>query len=111
MVASVSEFLEAATKSPIRRDLVTFFYENQFAMDTAKNLSRWINKNLSEVEKDLEELTKLQVLEKIGEGNSAIYLYTQNLDILNMIEKFIKISRGEQKYGQGISCPTSEGDI
>jgi Fic family protein len=99
VVNSVAEFLEEATKSPIRRELLNFFYENQFAMDTAKNLSRWINKDLEEVEKDLEGLVKLKVLEKIGEGSSAIYSYTQDLETINMIERFIKITRGEEKYG------------
>ncbi|MEW6096453.1 MAG: hypothetical protein AB1567_08015 [bacterium] len=99
MVESVSEFLEKVTKSPIRRDLLNFFYENQFAMDTARNLSRWINKDLEEVKEELEGLVKLRVLEKIGEGNSAIYSYTQNLETINTIERFVKITRGEERYG------------
>jgi len=99
VIDSVNEFLEEITNSPIRRELVNFFYENQFAMDTAKNLSRWINKDLSEVENNLEELVRLKVLEKIGEGASAIFSYTQNLEIINMIDRFIKITRGEEKYG------------
>ncbi|MFH1564113.1 MAG: hypothetical protein ABIF11_11975 [Nitrospirota bacterium] len=99
MVDSVTGFLEEATKSPIRRDLLSFFYENQFAMDTARNLARWINKDLTDVEKDLEGLAKLKILEKIGEGNSAIFSYTQNLDTSTLIERFIKITRGEARYG------------
>ncbi|MEW6606081.1 MAG: hypothetical protein AB1414_01335 [bacterium] len=99
MIPSVSEFLEEVTKSPIRTELVNFFYENQFAMDTAKNLARWINKDLSEVENDLEKLVKLKVVEKIGEGKSAIYSYTQNLETINILDKFIRIMRGEEKYG------------
>lgn len=99
VVGYVSEFLEAATKSPVRRELINFFYENQFAMDTAKNLSRWINKDLSEIEKDLEELVKLKAIEKIGEGENAIYSYTQNLETIETIERYIKIMRGEERYG------------
>lgn len=100
VISSLNEFLDEATKSPTRRALINFFYENQFAMDTAKNLSRWVNKDLSDVEKDLEELVKLKVLEKIGEGGSAIYSYTQNIETIETIERFVKISRGEKKkYG------------
>lgn len=96
---SVTQFLEEATKSPIRIELLNFFYENPFALDTAKNLSRWINKELYEVEKDLDGLVKLKVLDRIGDGAAAIYSYTQNLETINMIERFIKIRRGEAKYG------------
>lgn len=99
MTNTIIEFLEEATKSPIRRELIKFFYENQFAMDTAKNLSRWINKELSEVEKELEGLVKLKILEKIGEGCSSIYSYTQNIETIEIIERFIKITRGEKRYG------------
>lgn len=99
MADSVTEFLEEATKSPIRLKLLNFFYENPFVMDTAKNLSRWINEELYEIEKDLNGLVKLKVLEKIGESASAIYLYTQNLETITTIERFIKIMRGEEKYG------------
>lgn len=99
MITSISEFLEEITKSPVKMALLNFFYENQFAMDTAKNLSRWINKSLPEVEKDLEELVKLKVLEKIGEGSSAIFSYSQNLETISVIERFIKITRGEERYG------------
>ncbi|MDI6736308.1 MAG: hypothetical protein QME42_09005 [bacterium] len=99
MVDSVAGFLEEATKSEIRRDLLFFFYENQFAMDTARNLARWINKDLTDVEKDLEGLARLKILEKIGEGASAIFSYTQNLETATLIERFIKITRGEVRYG------------
>jgi len=98
VIASVSEFLDEVTKSSSRVKLLNFFYENPFAMDSAKNLSRWINNDLYEVEKDLEELVKLKVVERIGEGSSAIYSYTQNLEVINMIDRFIQIMRGK-KYG------------
>jgi len=96
VITSVSEFLDEVTKTPIREKLLNFFYENPFAMDSAKNLAKWINNDFYEVEKDLEELVKLKVLERIGEGSSAIYFYTQNVEMMNMIDRFIKIRRGEK---------------
>ncbi|MDI6780967.1 MAG: hypothetical protein QME49_02480 [bacterium] len=90
---SISEFLEKLSQSEDEIEVVVFFHVNQFAMDTALNISRWLKKDCNQVEEYLIHLFSLGVLEKMGEGNSAIFSYTQDIEKIRVIDRFIKLMK------------------
>jgi predicted transcriptional regulator len=90
---SISEFLEELSRSDDEMDIVVFFHNNQFAMDTGVNIARWIKKDYNQIKDKLEHLVSLGVLEKMGTGSSAIYSYTQNVEKIKILDKFIKLTK------------------
>ena len=94
---SISEFLEELTQSNDEMEIVVFFHNNQFAMDTALNIARWLKKDYSQIEDQLTHLFSLGVLEKMGEGSSAIYSYTQDIEKIKVLDRFIKLIRERLK--------------
>ncbi len=94
---SISEFLEKLSQSNDEIEIVIFFHTNQFAMDTALNIARWLKKDYSQVEKYLSHLFSLGVLEKMGEGSSAIFSYTQDIEKIRVLDRFIKLMREKGK--------------
>ncbi len=94
---SIAEFLENLSQSDDEIEIVVFFHTNQFAMDTAMNISRWLKKDYSQVEEFLSHLFSLGVLEKMGEGNSAIFSYTQDIEKIRVLDRFIKLMKEKWK--------------
>lgn len=94
---SISEFLEKLSQSNDEMEIVVFFHTNQFAMDTVLNIARWIKKDPTRVEGYLLHLFSLGVLEKMGEGSSAIFSYTQDIEKIKVLDRFIKLMREKGK--------------
>lgn len=94
---SISEFLEELSQSNDEMEIVAFFHSNQFAMDTALNVARWLKKDYSQIEDHLTHLFSLGILEKMGEGSSAIYSYTQDIERIKVLDRFIKLVREKLK--------------
>ena len=90
---SIAEFLEELSQSNDVLEIVVFFHANQFAMDTALNIARWLKKDFTQIEGYLAHLFSLGVLEKMGEGSSAIFSYTQDIEKIKVLDRFIKLMR------------------
>lgn len=90
---SIAEFLEKLSQSSDEMEIVVFFHTNQFAMDTALNIARWLKRDYNQVEEYLDHLFSLGVLEKMGEGNSAIFSYTQDIEKIRVLDRFIKLMK------------------
>lgn len=98
MAENIGKFLEGITESMVRVEIILFFHKNQFAMDVARNIARWIGRDIGIVEKELERLVEQKILERMGTGPSAIYSYTQDIEIIETIEKFIaELTLGREK--------------
>jgi predicted transcriptional regulator len=94
---SIAEFLEKLSQSDDEIEIVIFFHTNQFAMDTALNIARWLKKDHSQVEDYLLQLVSLGVLEKMGAGSSAIFSYTQDIEKIRVLDRFIKLMKEKGK--------------
>ena len=81
-----SEILMAMTKL----ELMIFFLRNQYAMDTARRFSEFVKRPESYVRESLEFFVKKGIVEKMGEGETAIYSFTSDLETIHTIEEFIK---------------------
>jgi len=85
----IEELLNSICDSIIKIGLVIFLHQNPGALDTAEGLSRWLGKTEKEVQNALEELVFVGIVDVFGEGSSAIYSYTQDEHILQVIDQFI----------------------
>lgn len=82
-------WLRAALDSPAKVELLAFFYHNQYTMDDAAGLSRWLGLDLEGVSVAAEELSQAHVLTKIGEGKDAIFALNRDADVQKAVEHFI----------------------
>lgn len=95
---AIGKFLEGITDSMVRTELILFFHRNQFAMDVSSNIARWIGRDVRAVEKELDGLVEQGILDKMGDGPSAIYSYTQDLEIIEVIDRFChELTLGREK--------------
>lgn len=98
MAENIGRFLEGIAESMVRTEIILFFHRNQFAMDVARNIARWIGRDVAVVEKELDKLVEQKILDRMGVGASAIYSYTQDLEIIEIIDKFVvELTLGREK--------------
>ena len=62
MDPEVLEFLKTTVNSFIKWDLVIFFFENPHTTDTAENVARYIGRDASVIQSDLDDLVRSGVL-------------------------------------------------
>lgn len=83
------DLVKAKVNSFIKWDLVRFLRENPNTADTAENIARYIGRNASTVEPELQELVQSGIMEvKLVEGMS-IYSLTQDADTRELLDRFI----------------------
>ena len=83
------DLVKAKVNSFIKWDLVRFLRENPNTADTADNIARYIGRNASTVEPELQELVASGIMEvKLVEGMS-IYNLTQDADTRELLDRFI----------------------
>jgi len=100
----VEKILNSICDSIIKIGVVIFLHQNPGALDTAEGLSRWIGKTEKEVQQALDELVKAGIVEVFGEGSSAIYSYTQDEQVLQVIDQFITgLSRESSPLKKAVS--------
>ncbi|MCM3212932.1 MULTISPECIES: hypothetical protein [Niallia] len=63
----------------IRLECMLFFKANPYAMETKSSISTRLGRNMFEVENVIEQLTQMSIIEKYGEGDSAIFRYKEPL--------------------------------
>ncbi|MEW6103510.1 MAG: hypothetical protein AB1630_06820 [bacterium] len=73
-----------------RIEILIFFSKNPYAMDTLSKFSGWLKRPPSDIAREFDYFAEMGIVEKMGEGENAIYSYTSNLDITSKIEEFIK---------------------
>lgn len=77
-------------QSELHFKIVSFFYENPSSIDAAKGIATWVNHDLKEVEKVLEELVHLNILVAHRSEGVTGFAYTQDKEILNQIDHYFK---------------------
>ena len=77
-------------KSPINLKLILFYHENLSIVDTAQSIAKWIEQDVSKVEKAIEELVKENILVAHRSPHMVGYGYTQNIEIIRLIDDYLK---------------------
>jgi hypothetical protein len=60
---------------PLQMECTFFFEQNTYAMETAAGVALRLGRNLEDITPVLTKLELLSILERIGEGEKAIYRY------------------------------------
>jgi hypothetical protein len=60
---------------PLQMEVTFFFEQNSYAMETSAGVAVRLGRNQEDITVVLTKLEKLSILERIGEGEGAIYLY------------------------------------
>ncbi len=81
------------TKSPIKIKICSFFHQNPSAIDTARNIALWINHDLKETERALEELVKDKMLLAHRISSTTAYAYTRDTNITMKIKEIFKLKK------------------
>jgi len=66
--------LAEVLKNPAATKVLRFFHENEFTMDTVQGLALWTGCAPHHVANVVEALVRLKILERVGEGEDAVYL-------------------------------------
>lgn len=88
MSNDVRLFITHIANTPIKKELIWLLHENRI-MDTYRGLASWMNRREDDVRTAAEELASAGLLQRIGEGEDAIYKYAPSPELTQTIEKFI----------------------
>jgi hypothetical protein len=64
-------------KSLLKWECTLFFQNNPYTVDTALGIARRIGRQAEAVRHTLNELVRVNILEKIGETDDAVYRYQE----------------------------------
>lgn len=81
--------LSKILQSPIQLKIVSFFHHHPSTVDTARGVATWVNHDIKDVEKTLEELVSLNILIAHRTNYATAYAYTQNKDVISKIESHL----------------------
>jgi len=87
---SLDEMFKEFESVLIRIEILIFFSKNPYAMDTVSKFSSWLKRPPSDIARELDYFVRQGIVERMGEGENAIYSYTSDLEIVNKIEEFTK---------------------
>jgi len=75
--------------SVVTLDLVVFFHQNPDSVDSLAGIALWTGHDPKRVEQEVPKLVGAGILERDGEGEEAVYLYTRDSRIRGVIEEFM----------------------
>jgi predicted transcriptional regulator len=83
------EVLKRVVRSPVTVALVRFLHRNPGLLDSAEGLAAWIGREPAEVEKALEELARLGLVEPLAGARRTLYGYTRDENLLEAVGKWL----------------------
>lgn len=87
---NIEEIFEELNSALIRIEILIFFSKNPYAMDTISRFSGWLKRPPSDIARELDYFVRKRIVEKMGDGENAIYSYTSDIDITSKIDEFVK---------------------
>lgn len=87
-LSDVHLFVRRIANTPLKKELIWLLHENRI-MDTCHGLANWMNRRESDVRAAAEELVNAGLLQRIGEGEDAIYQYAPSPELAPIVEKFV----------------------
>ncbi len=100
MDPEVLEFLKSTVNSFIKWDLVLFFSENPNTTDTAANVSRYIGRDVSVTESELDALAESKVLQRDRAGELMVYSLTADQSMRDRVKHFVSVANDVQFRGK-----------
>ncbi len=83
------DFVRNQVNTFVKWDLVRFFHDNPYAVDTADNIAQFTGRDYLTVEQELQELAERGVLESNNAGHKRIYRYVKDADLRTLVERFV----------------------
>ncbi len=83
------DFVRNQVDSFVKWDLVRFFHDNPYAVDTADNIAQFTGRDYLTVEQELQELAERGVLESNNAGQKRIYRYVKDEEVRSLVERFV----------------------
>ena len=90
MNPNLFDFLREKVNTFTKWDLVRFFHDNPHAAEIAPNIAGYIGRELAEVEQELANLVKAQVLQVKTVSNVEVYKLGSDPETLQMIREFVR---------------------
>ncbi len=88
--SDIGEMFQEFESVLARIEILIFFVKNPYTMDTVSKFSHWIRRPPSDIVRELDYFVTKGIVEKMGEGENAIYSYTSDFDIIQKIEEFTR---------------------
>lgn len=70
--------------------IISFFHENPSTVDTARNISAWLNLDYAEIKAALDYLVSQGILNTHRTGSTVAFCFTQDKKIIDEIERFLQ---------------------
>ena len=86
----MKEKLKKLIKDKLARDILTFFYQNQRRVDSARGVAAWVHEERNVVQSLLEKLADLGVIQKDASGRTKGYCYTRDEKSMKIVEGLLK---------------------
>lgn len=90
MDAIWADFLKTKVNSFIKWDLVRFFHNNPYTVDTADNIAACVARDTDTVRAEMDELVRAGILEASEKAQGFIYRLTTTPETRQLVENFIK---------------------
>lgn len=90
------EFLKTTVDSFVKWDLIRFFHDNPYTMDTAENIARYAGRNVDAIRDDLAELAEDGMLEESQLSDMTVYSLAPNEEMRELLDKFVEASDDRQ---------------
>ncbi len=84
------DLVKSKVNSFIKWDLVRFFHENPNTTDSAKNIARYVGRNVHTVEPELDELAESGVMDKRELDQVPVYSLTSDVQARQLVGQFIQ---------------------
>lgn len=83
------QFLRKKVDNFIKWDLVRFFHDNPYTVDTAEHIASFIGRDVDEVATELEDMARVGLLEVQVRGEHTLYRLTQQPTIRSQVNDFV----------------------
>lgn len=87
---NIDEIFKELESALLRIEILIFFSKNPYTMDTIHKFSGWLKRHPFDIQREFDYFTRKGIVEKIGEGENAIYSYTSDIDIVNKVNEFVE---------------------
>ncbi len=105
------EFLKTKVNSFIKWDLVSFFHNNPYTVDTAENIASFIARDSQTVQEEMNELVRDGVLETAEKTQGFIYRLTTTPETRQLVDEFIMACHDRNFRVQMINVIISLGNF
>ncbi len=97
------DFLRNQVNSFIKWDLVRFFHHNPHTRDTAENIAQYTGRDVRTVERELNELVSVHVLQADVIGGTNVYCLSDDNETRRLINAFMEACQDREFRVKAIS--------